>query len=160
MNIFLLILKMKSRPSLDQGLSLRRHWTIRQVIFWHSEFMRRLPKRSPCVLIYPIRYHLSNSSIWQEGGSWEVRVSLAAVGKWLRSLGRVSPAKAFGKESIPLPSRTDDEVTQLLVTWPTASEQTTVTTLQHPAILSGTPVREGESGVAPMVLTAHTARWL
>ncbi|GAW01052.1 hypothetical protein LENED_002622 [Lentinula edodes] len=26
-----------------------------------------------------------------EGGSWEVRVSLAAVAQWLRSLGRVSP---------------------------------------------------------------------
>jgi hypothetical protein len=158
MNIFLLILKMESCPSWDQGLSRRRHWTTRQVTFWHSEFMRRLPKRSRYVLIYPIFYYLANSSM-QEGGSWEVRVSLAAVGKWLRSLGRVSPAKAFGKESI-LPLRTDHEVAQLSVTWPTASGQTTVTTLRHPAILSETPVREGESGVAPMVLTAHEARWL
>ncbi len=32
----------------------RRHWITRQDIFWHSEFMSHLPKRSPYVLIYPL----------------------------------------------------------------------------------------------------------
>ena len=95
----------------------------------------------------------------QEGGSWEVQVSLAAVGQWLRSLGRLLPEEAFGKENSPLPSRTDDEIRQLSVTWPTVNGQSTVTAMRHPTILSGTPVREGASGSAPMVLNAHQARW-
>lgn len=96
----------------------------------------------------------------QEGGSWEVQVSLAAVGQWLRSLGRLSPEEAFGEASKPLPLRTDDEIRQLSVTWPIVDGQSTVTAMRHPAILSGTPVREGASGSAPMVLNAHEASWL
>jgi len=104
--------------------------------------------------------HVALAKTITEGGSWEVQVSLAAVGQWLRSLGRLSPEEAFGKESNPLPSRTDDEIRQLSVTWPTVDGQSNVTAMRHPAILSGTPVREGASGSAPMVLNAHKGRWL
>ncbi|KAF8630874.1 hypothetical protein AX17_005233 [Amanita inopinata Kibby_2008] len=95
-----------------------------------------------------------------EGGSWEVRVSLAAVGQWLRSLGRLSPNEAFGDHTGTLPSRDDAEISELSVTWPTVHGRSKITALRHPAVLSQTPVREGESGMAPMVLNAHRASWL
>ncbi|PVG03554.1 CoA-transferase family III [Serendipita vermifera] len=39
-----------------------------------------------------------------EGGSWEVRVSLAGVGQWLRDLGQLPLSEAF--KGTPLPPRT------------------------------------------------------
>jgi len=35
-----------------------------------------------------------------------------------------------------------------------------ITALKHAAVLSRTPVREGEESQAPMVLDAHAAEWL
>ncbi|KIL62008.1 hypothetical protein M378DRAFT_166153 [Amanita muscaria Koide BX008] len=97
-----------------------------------------------------------------EGGSWEVRVSLAAVGQWLRSLGRVSPEEAFGNGMGKFPSTSDDEeISKLSTTWPSvAGDGRSITGLRHPAVLSGAPVRQGDSGVAPMVLNANSACWL
>jgi len=49
-----------------------------------------------------------------EGGSWEVRTSLAAVGQWLRSLGRIDPKIAFREaqqlpeSSVPMPQEIQD----------------------------------------------------
>lgn len=89
-------------------------------------------------------------------------MSLAAVGQWLRSLGRVSPEEAFGNGMRKFPSTSDDEeISKLSTTWPSvAGDGRSITALRHPAVLSETPVREGDSGVAPMVLNADSACWL
>ncbi|KAI9064626.1 CoA-transferase family III [Trametes sanguinea] len=99
-----------------------------------------------------------------EGGSWEVRVSLAAVGRWIRSLGQLDPVVAFN-DGPPLPPRSmeDPEVSRFAVKVKqvkgdkASSEQRTMTAVGHAAKLSATPVREGE---APMRLDAHAAEWL
>ncbi|KAI0683087.1 CoA-transferase family III [Earliella scabrosa] len=100
-----------------------------------------------------------------EGGSWEVRVSLAAVGQWIRSLGRVDPMVAFG-EGRPLPRRSmaDPEVelftTQISETETRhnqGTERRSIRAVKHSAVLSVTPVRAGE---APLCLDAHGPEWL
>jgi len=104
-----------------------------------------------------------------EGGSWEVRVSLAAVGQWLRSLGRLSPQVAFG-EGKPMPPRIlpqDPEIAALAVTLQQSEgnkEGSTdgiprkhMSAIRHAAVLDKTPVRQAE---APMALSAHSASWL
>ncbi|EPQ54771.1 CoA-transferase family III [Gloeophyllum trabeum ATCC 11539] len=99
-----------------------------------------------------------------EGGSWEVRVSLAAVGQWIRSLGRLPPQVGFG-EGLPLPARQiplAPEIAALSTTVQGCGEveekpRRTMTAIRHAAILSYTPVREGE---APMGLNKHATRWL
>ncbi|KAF5351563.1 hypothetical protein D9758_007210 [Tetrapyrgos nigripes] len=104
-----------------------------------------------------------------EGGSWEVQVSLAAVGQWIRSLGKVSPEEAFGKGK-PLPSSSfpqHEEIQRLSVDWPQSNQlhgrSRTMTALRHAAVLSRTPVREGrvEEGEpgAPLVLDSSQATW-
>ncbi|CAK5284376.1 unnamed protein product [Mycena citricolor] len=98
-----------------------------------------------------------------EGGSWEVRVSLAAVGRWLRSLGNLSPDDAFGPGTRPLPPQTvpsQREIADLSIGWVSADRKQKMTALKHAAILSKTPVREGEASQAPIVLNAHSAEWL
>ena len=116
----------------------------------------------------------------QEGGSWEVRVSLAAAGQWIRSLGRLNPATAFG-QGRPMPPRTmpqAPEIAALTVpliqlegdeqTSATQSESLepkpkpttthrTMTAIRHAAILSETPVREEGSALR---LDVHLPRWL
>ena len=110
----------------------------------------------------------------QEGGSWEVRVSLAAVGNWLRSLGRLEPSVAFG-EGKPAPPKVlpqDPEIAALSVSLVQSSEdspkdetkanagkraQPRMTAIKHAAELSVTPVREGE---APLELNTHEPKWL
>lgn len=100
-----------------------------------------------------------------EGGSYEVRVSLASIGQWLRSLGRLDPVQGFG-EGQSLPQRTlplDKEIADLSVTWNETSQGKgrKMTALKHPAILSVTPVRDGSNGgEAPMVLNSHEPVWL
>ncbi|KAH7920304.1 CoA-transferase family III [Leucogyrophana mollusca] len=102
-----------------------------------------------------------------EGGSWEVRVSLAAVGQWLRSMGQLSPQAAFG-DGKPLPPRTipqHPEVAALVVTSREAlgdkrdaSEALrAMTGISQSAILSKTPVREVD---APMGLDRNDPVWL
>jgi hypothetical protein len=96
-------------------------------------------------------------------------VSLAAVGQWIRSLGRLSPQVAFG-EGKPLPPRIlpqDPEIAALAVTLLQEKgdkEDSTegrplksMTAIRHAAILDKTPAREGE---APMALNVHSASWL
>ncbi len=90
----------------------------------------------------------------QEGGSWEVRVSLAAVGQWLRSLGR---NELTGK---PLPSKNDPEVLAVLEDWEQADGfQNTgrrMKAIKHSAVLSKTPVKVGK---APVELNMNAAEW-
>ncbi|KAH9924639.1 CoA-transferase family III domain-containing protein [Epithele typhae] len=87
-----------------------------------------------------------------EGGSWEVRVSLAAVAQWI----------AFG-EGRPLPPRSmdDEELSRIVVEIPVISAQgepqKAMKAIRHSAVLSATPVQEGE---APMRLDSHPPQWL
>ncbi|KAJ7725372.1 CoA-transferase family III [Mycena metata] len=97
-----------------------------------------------------------------EGGSWEVRVSLAAVGHWIRSFGQLAPEEAFGSGAKPLPLATlppDSEIAELSIPWKSINGQK-MTALKHAAILSHTPVREGGSSWAPISLDMHSAEWL
>ncbi|KAF9468741.1 CoA-transferase family III domain-containing protein [Collybia nuda] len=116
------------------------------------------------LLAYGINAALCKSMT--EGGSWEVRVSLAAVGQWVRSLGRLSPEEAFGKGR-PFPQPLDSEVVALSTDWPQDNSDTTarlgvheITAIKHAAILSKTPAKEGRYSQAPMVLNAHPPSWL
>ncbi|TFK39068.1 CoA-transferase family III domain-containing protein [Crucibulum laeve] len=102
-----------------------------------------------------------------DGGAYEVRVSLTAVGQWVRSLGRLSPQQAFGAGR-PLPTEPlNQEVVDLSVEWressgkKNAEERRTMRTVKHAAVLSKTPAKQGEKdGVdAPMGLAAHDAEW-
>ncbi|KIJ17882.1 hypothetical protein PAXINDRAFT_175615 [Paxillus involutus ATCC 200175] len=113
--------------------------------------------------------HAALAKTITEGGSWEVRTSLAAVGQWLRSLGRLSPQVAFGDgrslppRSIPL----DPEISSLSVTLHEGKGGSkkravegplrTMTALSHAAVLSKTPVKVGE---ASMDLDRHEPVWL
>ncbi|KAF9483445.1 CoA-transferase family III [Pholiota conissans] len=114
------------------------------------------------------------------GRSHEVRVSLAAVGKWIRSLGRLDPETAFGSLARPFPKRSwppADEIKDLSVIWNerrgaesmpiTKSGRKKMTALRHAAILSKTPVREGlldeqkeRHWGAPMRLDVDAPVWI
>ncbi|KIP04242.1 hypothetical protein PHLGIDRAFT_129640 [Phlebiopsis gigantea 11061_1 CR5-6] len=101
-----------------------------------------------------------------EGGSWEVRVSLTAVGQWIRSLGTVDPGVAFGR-GVPLPPRTLPQVSEVAVRSVELKQaigsstrgeyRKTMSAISHSAVLSETPVEEGE---APMGLDVHSPVWL
>ncbi|KAJ3973838.1 CoA-transferase family III domain-containing protein [Lentinula raphanica] len=102
-----------------------------------------------------------------EGGSWEVRVSLAAVAQWLRSLGRVAPDIGFGQTAKPMPTVSfppDDEVRKLSSDWVQrhhSSEGKKMTAVRHAAILSKTPVKDGlREATAPMILNSSLPQWL
>lgn len=120
----------------------------------------------------------------QTGGSYEVRVSLAGVAEWVRSLGRLSPHEAFVKAK-KYPKRDDEEISALSTEWLERSatssgarahadhsegqprQQRRMTALRQAAILRKTPVREGiiEGGVdgfwgAPMRLDADDPVWV
>ncbi|KAJ7695749.1 CoA-transferase family III domain-containing protein [Mycena rosella] len=97
-----------------------------------------------------------------EGGSWEVRVSLAAVGQWIKSLGQLSPEEAFGPSAKPFPPKAlplDPEIAALSLQWSSAGGRT-MTALRHAAVLTRTPVKEGHTSQAPMALDVHSAEWL
>ena len=95
-----------------------------------------------------------------------MRVSLAAVGQWIRSLGRLDPIIAF-KDGPPLPPRSGDdpEVVSFSATALEAEtavqkdgvERRRMRVVKHSAILSVTPAREED---APMRLNAHSPEWL
>ncbi|KAH9932925.1 CoA-transferase family III [Fomitopsis serialis] len=101
-----------------------------------------------------------------EGGSWEVRVSLAAVGKWIRSLGRLDSAVGLG-EGRPLPSPRlpwPDELQSLAISCVRVAgdhdegkEPEKMTAISHAAKLSRSPVLETGS---PISLHAHNPTWL
>lgn len=98
----------------------------------------------------------------QEGGSYEVRVSLAEVAQYLRSLGRIPPEKAFGLGE-PLPptgAPLSPEVRRFSSEWKVSSasgRKGPLVALKHPAVMSLTPCLEKE---APIVLNAHEPKWL
>jgi hypothetical protein len=97
------------------------------------------PKELPCqALDHATGYLLAFGTIMarirqaSEGGSWLVRVSLAATGRWIWNLGRVE-----GGFSCPLPSR--DDVADLLEDSP--SPFGAMRAVRHAAQLSATPAR-------------------
>lgn len=99
-----------------------------------------------------------------EGGSWEVRVSLAAVGQWIRSLGQVEPSVAFSS-NLSLPSSPQSpEIVPLSVLLSQSRQRgkdsdeprKTMTAVKHSAVLSQTPVLET---FAPIVLNANNPTW-
>ncbi|KAH8085960.1 CoA-transferase family III [Cristinia sonorae] len=99
-----------------------------------------------------------------EGGSWEVRVSLAAVAQWIRSLGRIDPSVAFGSSS-PLPtSPTSPEILALsgkFTQYAKDNEDSEdprkiMMAVKHAAVLSRTPTMET---FAPMILSCHKPEW-
>ncbi|KAF7323878.1 hypothetical protein MKEN_00609200 [Mycena kentingensis (nom. inval.)] len=93
-----------------------------------------------------------------DGGSYEVRVSLAAVGQWIRSLGTRSPEDAFGPDARPLAAQNDEEIQRLSCDWSSpASDGRKLRALRHAAVLSATPVKLGE---APLMLDVHRPEWL
>ena len=83
-----------------------------------------------------------------EGGSWLVRVSLAATGRWLRGLGRLEHGLAAPDQSV-------DDVQDLLET--TDSGFGRMTGVRHAAQLSATPARWAFPAVP---LGTHPAAWL
>ena len=94
-------------------------------------------------------------------------MSLAAVGNWIRSLGRMSPAEVFGrgKRFPPRVIPQHPEIAALAVTIPRArgdypldeTRPSKMTAIRHAAVLSATPVRAGE---APLGLNVHKPSWL
>ncbi|RDB16018.1 Succinate--hydroxymethylglutarate CoA-transferase [Hypsizygus marmoreus] len=99
-----------------------------------------------------------------EGGSWEVRVSLAGVGQWIRSLGRVAPKIGFG-EGQPFPHRLsppDPEIQKLSMVWHQSGGGggREMTAIKQAAVLSKTPAKEGCASEAPIMLNAHKPVWL
>ena len=108
----------------------------------------------------------------KEGGSWEVRVSLAAVAQWMRSLGLLDAQTAFGLgpeypprtcpqspelESISIKLTEAQRATKQCLQDTLCNRSRRVTAIKHAAELSVTPVREGE---APLELNTHSPNWL
>ncbi|SDC18336.1 Crotonobetainyl-CoA:carnitine CoA-transferase CaiB [Cupriavidus sp. YR651] len=83
-----------------------------------------------------------------EGGSWHVRVSLAQVGQWLRSLGRVP-------DGLGVPDQHIDEISDLLEVLESGFGELTV--VRHAAKLSETPAYWELPSVP---LGTHPAEWL
>jgi hypothetical protein len=87
------------------------------------------------------------------------------VAQWVRSLGRLSPEDGFGK-GVPFPARVlpqDPQVAALSVIWGQATNNGVareMTAIKQATLLSETPVREGPSSAAPMILNAHSPVWL
>jgi crotonobetainyl-CoA:carnitine CoA-transferase CaiB-like acyl-CoA transferase len=83
----------------------------------------------------------------REGGSWQVRVSLAQTGHWLRHLGRLP-------NGLAVPDTTFDAVKDLLET--TKSGHGAQTGVRHAGVLTKTPTRWDRPA---MPLGAHPAQW-
>lgn len=83
-----------------------------------------------------------------EGGSWHVRVSLAQVGQWLRSLGRI--ADGFG-----VPDQHIGDISELLEVQESGFGELTV--VRHAAKLSETPAHWA---LPSMPLGSHPPEWL
>lgn len=83
-----------------------------------------------------------------EGGSWHVRVSLAQVGQWLRSLGRVP-------DGWRVPDQHVDEISDLLEVQESGFGELTV--VRHAARLSETPAHWALPSVP---LGTHAPEWL
>lgn len=95
-----------------------------------------------------------------------MRVSLAAVAQWMRSLGLLDAQTAFGKGP-EYPLRTAPQAPELqslsidlLASTDGQSDnakRSRITAIKHAARLSETPVKEGE---APLELDTHKPNWL
>ena len=105
----------------------------------------------------------------QEGGSWQVQVSLAETMLWIKNLGTLDPIQAFGEgPSLPPKATSHPEIAGLSTplqeclagttadTERPGSERRTLTAIRHSAVMSRTPVR---SGYAPMRRDVHQATW-
>ncbi|KAJ7644377.1 CoA-transferase family III domain-containing protein [Roridomyces roridus] len=91
-----------------------------------------------------------------EGGSYEVRVSLAAVGEWVKSLGRLEPEQAFGVGKAFPESPKDEEIVKLSSSWRNGGQE--MTAVRHAPVLEHTPVLD--TGRAPMGrLDVDEAEW-
>ncbi|KAL1742034.1 CoA-transferase family III domain-containing protein [Schizophyllum fasciatum] len=93
-----------------------------------------------------------------EGGSWEVRVSLAGVGQWIRSLGQLSSEDAFLRAApLPAPSFPQDpEIQALSEMWHDREGKPIMTAIKHSAVMEKTPVKHGR---APIHLNADRPEW-
>lgn len=96
-----------------------------------------------------------------------MRVSLAAVAQWMRSLGLLDAQTAFGKGP-EYPQRTAPQAPELqslsidFMAGTTDGQsvdakRSRITGIKHAARLSETPVKEGE---APLELDTHKPNWL
>ncbi|CAE6535428.1 unnamed protein product [Rhizoctonia solani] len=90
----------------------------------------------------------------QEGGAWNVQVSLLGVAYWARSLGRIASVSQ-GDEIPPRNIPQAPEIENLLIDVP--AEHTQLRALRHAAGMSETPVRVG---VAPCTLNSSQPRWV
>jgi hypothetical protein len=96
----------------------------------------------------------------QEGGSWEVRVSLAGVGQWLRDLGQFPPEESFRGKAIPERTASlDDEIKPLSQKYevrnPLYRDQSLVA-LKPAAVLEGIAVPAPE---VPSNLACDACQW-
>lgn len=113
-----------------------------------------VPKELPCqALDHASGYLMALGAIAglkrraEEGGSWQVRVSLARTGRWLQSLGRIA-----GGLDCPEPDRaTVDALME-----ESASAFGRLSALSHAAQLSTTPARWERPSVP---LGSHPPRW-
>lgn len=133
-----------------------------------------LPRPLPCqaidhaagyFLAYGINVALCKTIL--EGGSWEVRVSLAGVAQWIRSLGRVS-LQDVDKEELTLPGDPfDGEIIANTAVFHQAKPDNKISfddeyssqikAIRHAASLSLTPAKEKD---APLTLDTHSASWI
>jgi hypothetical protein len=103
----------------------------------------------------------------QEGGSWEVRVSLAGVGQWLRDLGQFQPSEVFKGMSLrPRTNPMDQEIQYLSEEWSIRyrsgdghepRDQRTLSALRPPVQLEGVAYRSRE---VPGSLNRDPAAWI
>ncbi|KIM29387.1 hypothetical protein M408DRAFT_22760 [Serendipita vermifera MAFF 305830] len=99
----------------------------------------------------------------KEGGSWEVRVSLAGVGEWLRQLGQLDPMEAFeGKALPPRSSPVDEELRPLMQEWSIRGMSSfrgpmTLKALSSPISLEGISVGSSE---VPGTLNSDSPTWI
>ncbi|MXP63672.1 CoA transferase [Roseomonas sp. M0104] len=83
----------------------------------------------------------------EEGGSWHVRVSLAATGQWLRGLGRLA-------DGFAAPDPGQEDIADLLED--SESGFGRLSAIRHAAQMSATPARWA---VPPMPLGSHEPVW-
>jgi crotonobetainyl-CoA:carnitine CoA-transferase CaiB-like acyl-CoA transferase len=117
-------------------------------------FGEAVPRALPCqVLDHASGYMLAFGAMAalarraEEGGSWHVRVSLAATGQWLRSLGQVRGGAAT-------PDPRHEDVADLLEDSDSGFGR--LTTIRHAGILETTPAHWALPSVP---LGTHPAAW-
>jgi hypothetical protein len=103
----------------------------------------------------------------QQGGSWEVRVSLAGVGQWLRDLGQLPPELAFRGQpllprTVPLASEIQEHAEDWTLRAPKEGIETagigSLVALKSAVELSGVPC--GQRREVPSSLDCDSLVWL